>query len=206
MMWPLFVCAIVSVAVMIERAGVLGRAATSGQHLAEKVRRMLEQGHDKPALEASQQAGGPVAAMLADAIGNRNLPYEKLEKKLEERALIEMPKLTERLNVLDTIITISPLLGLLGTVTGMISAFHIVGDPSASNAPAAITGGVAEALIATATGLTIAIVTLVGYNFLGEKVKKVIASMELSSTQVLNVLATRSEVPLLIHETAPTRD
>jgi biopolymer transport protein ExbB len=206
MMWPLLVCAILSVAVMIERSIVLSRANKSGQDLAESVKGLLQAGRDQTALEAVRRHDGPVAALLGDAIQNSSLPYDLLEKRLEERALKETPKLTARLNVLDTIITISPLLGLLGTVTGMIAAFHVVGDPASANAPAAITGGVAEALIATATGLTVAIVTLIGYNMLGEKVKTVISSMELSSTQVLNILATRTTVtPPILHETATTR-
>jgi len=205
MMWPLFVCAILSVAVIIERSVVLARSAKSGQELADRVRQLLEQGRDQLALDATQRADGPVASLLSDAIRHRDLSYNLLEKRLEERALTETPKLTQRLNILDTIITISPLLGLLGTVTGMIAAFHVVGDPSTANGPSAITGGVAEALIATATGLTIAIVTLIGYNSLGEKVKKVVAEMELSSTQVLNVLATRPQLPPIPNEAAPAR-
>jgi len=204
-MWPLFVCAILSVAVIIERSVVLARSAKSGQELADRVRQLLEQGRDQLALDATQRADGPVASLLSDAIRHRDLSYNLLEKRLEERALTETPKLTQRLNILDTIITISPLLGLLGTVTGMIAAFHVVGDPSTANGPSAITGGVAEALIATATGLTIAIVTLIGYNSLGEKVKKVVAEMELSSTQVLNVLATRPQLPPIPNEAAPAR-
>ena len=101
----------------------------------------------------------------------------------------ETPVLYRRLGILDTIITIAPLLGLLGTVTGMIRSFHVVGAASGMNNVAGVSGGVAEALIATATGLAIAIVTLIGYNYLTEQVKQVIADMEVRATQLMNILA-----------------
>ncbi len=190
-MVPLLLCAIVSVAVMIERSLVLSAAARGSDLIAQHVRDLLEQGRDEEALKFAKDHSGPVAAILASAVQNRNFPPQRLERRLEELALVETPKLSRRLNVLDTIITISPLLGLLGTVTGMIGAFHIVGDPNAAGGPAAITGNVAEALIATATGLAIAIVTLVGYNALGDRVKSIVSAMELAATQAMNVLASR---------------
>jgi biopolymer transport protein ExbB len=205
MMWPLFLCAVISVAVLIERSVVLNRGAAGRLTLASRVCSNLEEGRDQAALDEAKGSKGPVAILLAAAIRNSQLPHQRLEKKLEELALSETPKLTARLNVLDTIITISPLLGLLGTVTGMIAAFHVVGDPNVSNAPSAITGGVAEALIATATGLTIAIVTLIGYNVLGEKVKETISAMELASTQVLNVLDSRQAALPPAYENSPAR-
>jgi biopolymer transport protein ExbB len=156
-----------------------------------------------------------VSDIVVEAIGARTLDPKLIEQRLQEKALVETPKLMKRLSVLDTIITISPLLGLLGTVTGMIRAFHVVGDPSTMNGPAAITGGVAEALIATATGLAIAIVTLVGYNFLGEKVKTLVSTMEIAATQTVNVFSARSALtapppiptapPIPSHEVSQTR-
>ena len=115
-MAPLFFCAVLAVAVLIERT---------------------------LALNASESRDAPLSA----------------------------PQLRRGLPVLDTIITVAPLLGLLGTVTGMIKAFAILDRPGAEG-PAAITGGVAEALIATATGLGIAIVSLIGYNTLTERVRR----------------------------------
>jgi biopolymer transport protein ExbB len=190
-MWPLFVCAIVSVAVMIERAMALSRAVTGGRDLVERVHTLLKARRDDEALRLAEEREVPVARLMAHAIKNRNKDYRSIERSLEELALRETPLIAQRMGILDTIITIAPLLGLLGTVTGMIKAFHVVGDPSALNGPAAITSGVAEALIATATGLAIAIVTLVGYNALGEKVKAVISSMEIAATEVVNVYADR---------------
>ncbi len=88
---------------------------------------------------------------------------------------------------------IAPLLGLLGTVTGMISAFHVIAAKEGISTPTAITGGVAEALIATAAGLTIAIFTLIGYNHLQERIKHIIAEIEARGTAMVNVLADTGE-------------
>lgn len=188
-MWPLFACAIISVAVMIERAIVINRAGHDNDQLVEQVRSQLQQGQVSEALAQCEQSPGPVGQLLASAIRNRHLDADAIERSLEELAMRETPVLYKRLGVLDTIITIAPLLGLFGTVTGMISSFHIVGAASGLNNTAGISGGVAEALIATATGLLIAIVTLVGYNYLTEKVKQVIAEMEIRATQIMNILA-----------------
>src|SRR4028119_2449873 len=109
---------------------------------------------------------------------------------MEELALRETPLLHKRLGVLDTVITMAPLLGLLGTITGMIQSFNVV-STAGSSAPTAITGGVAEALIATAAGLGIAIAILPIYNWLTEKVKEIISEMEVSATEILNMLASK---------------
>jgi biopolymer transport protein ExbB len=96
---------------------------------------------------------------------------------MEAAAQSEMSRLRSYLPVLDTIITLSPLLGLLGTVTGMIAAFGIL-STRGMNQPTAITGGVAEALIATAAGLAIAIATLVPYNYFTARAEQAMDAME----------------------------
>jgi biopolymer transport protein ExbB len=107
---------------------------------------------------------------------------------MEEQTLADQRVLNRRLVVLDTIVTLAPLLGLLGTVLGMISAFRIISVHGTSH-PAGITGGVAEALIATATGLAIAIFSLVGYNWCRDKVRQITEEIELRATQLENLLA-----------------
>ncbi|HEY3782090.1 MAG TPA: MotA/TolQ/ExbB proton channel family protein [Fimbriimonadaceae bacterium] len=185
MMWPLLLCAIISVAVMIERTMALRAMTKGGSGLAERAIALLKQGKNEEASRLIEGTQDPAGKLLATAMLNRHLEPKELEGMLELQALEDIPKLSHRLNFLDTIITIAPLLGLLGTVTGMIGAFHVVGDPNNLNSPAAITGGVAEALIATATGLVIAIVTLVGYNSLVERVKQIVSSMEIAGTQAV---------------------
>jgi len=186
-MWPLFLCAIISVAVMIERFISIARAAKDNEGLLDTIREHLQQGRVQEAQALADEAQGPVAGLVASGLRAIHLDSDAIERQMEELALRETPVLTKRLGVLDTIITLSPLLGLLGTVTGMIKAFHVVGTQGLNGATA-ITGGVAEALIATATGLAIAIVTLVGYNYLTEKVKEIIADMEIRATQLMNIL------------------
>ena len=192
-MWPLFACAIVSVTVMIERFISLRRAATDNEALLEKIGTFLRAGKVEDALRLCDATRGPVASIIATGIRNRHLDNASIERAMEELALREAPLLQKRLGVLDTVITMSPLLGLLGTITGMIRAFDVVSTATGGAAPTAITGGVAEALIATASGLAIAIVNLPVYNYLTEKVKEIISDIEVRATQLLNILANLRE-------------
>jgi len=185
-MWPLFLCAVASVAVMIERFIALRSALRGSAGLTHQVRGALMEGRERAALSLLDMRPGPVAKVLAVAVRNRTLDRRRIEHLLEEVALRETPALSRGLNVLDTIVTVAPLLGLLGTVTGMIKAFQVVALASGMSAPSRITGGVAEALIATATGLAIAIVTLVGYNMLTEQVRTIVSEMEVAATQIVN--------------------
>ncbi len=187
-MYPLMFLSILSVAVMLERGLSIREAAVDTQKLLENLRQLLNERRFQEALQECEKHPGPVAAIMANGIRNQHLDFPDIERAMEELALRETPLLHQRLGVLDTIITMAPLMGLLGTITGMIRAFNVVAGDS-SGAPTAITGGVAEALIATAAGLTIAIVTLPVYNYLTERVREIIAEMEVRATQILNILA-----------------
>ena len=194
-MVPLLAASLLAVAVMIERAIVLGRASRDSSPLMECVRRCIGQGETTEAVRACEAAGTPVGRVLAAGLQARHLPEERLEKVMEEQAMAELPDLNRRLSVLDTVVTVAPLLGLLGTVTGMIRSFGIMAQ-SGIDRPHGITGGVAEALIATAFGLAVAITTLVVYNWLSEKVRDVTAQMEIRATQLVNLLAAVEVAPV----------
>ncbi len=188
-MWPLFLCALVSVTVMIERLIVLGRAARGSHETADQVKSLLADGRTSDAEQAALKAGNPVGRVMASGIAARARSPVQIEQALQAAAMKEIPALNRRLGVLDTIITLSPLLGLLGTITGMIRSFQVVATASGASAAPAITGGVAEALIATATGLAIAIATLPFYNGLNERVRELTGEMELYATQTEALLA-----------------
>lgn len=188
-MIPLMACSVVSVAVMIERFVKLKAAGVDTGQLARRTEDRIYAGEADKAIQECQSSGTPAGNVLVAGIRNLRLGTAHAGRAMEEQAIREMACLQVRLGVLDTIITIAPLLGLLGTVTGMIRSFHVISSKEGISTPTAITGGVAEALIATATGLAIAIVTLVGYNYLNERVKHAVEAMEIRSTQLLNVIA-----------------
>jgi biopolymer transport protein ExbB len=190
MMWPLFLCGVISVAVMIDRLLAIGATVGDNRRLVADVEKLVKAGRYAEALATCEAHPGRVAAMLASGLRAQSQDRIAIERRMEEFALRQMPVMMERLSVLDTIVTLAPLLGLLGTITGMIKAFHIVGS-AATSAPAKITGGIAEALIATSAGLAIAIITLPAYNFLTERVKENISEMEWRATQLMNTLAGR---------------
>jgi biopolymer transport protein ExbB len=203
-MLPLMVCSLVSVTVIVERWLTIRAALKDSRELTEKVGECLAKGQTQEAASLCASESGPVAAMLGAGVANRHLGVKGAERAMVDQATRETYELTARLWFLDTIITIAPLLGLLGTVTGMIRSFHVISSREGISTPTAITGGVAEALIATATGLAVAIVSLIFYNALNEKVKQVTASMESAGTYLLNVLSDdgeegseRNEVKLL---------
>ena len=189
-MWPLLALALVAIFVSVERLIAIRRAASDNDDFVARVRQMVNAGDLDGALALSEKTPGPVPLLVANGLRNHHLETTDIERAMEELALRQTPLLHKRLGVLDTVITMAPLMGLLGTITGMIQSFNVV-STAGSSAPTAITGGVAEALIATATGLTIAIVTLPVYNYLTEKVKEIIADMEVRATQLLNILASR---------------
>jgi len=190
-MVPLIFCSIVSITVMIERCVRLKQAAGDSVSLMARVEDLLALGKYQDAIHVCERDGTPLGEMLAS--GLKCSDSRQAERCMEEQALKAMPEAYKRLSILDTIVTIAPLLGLLGTVTGMIRSFHVISTKTGLGAPTAITGGVAEALIATATGLAIAIVTLVGYNYLTERAKIIMSEMETYGTRLVNTLSSGEE-------------
>lgn len=186
-MVPLAVCSLLAATVIIERYLALRRADRGGEELIGAIRRAYRSGDGAEALTRCVHIGGPVANVLAAGL-RAHLIGASASEAMEEQALADQRMLNRRLVVLDTIVTLAPLLGLLGTVLGMIRAFGIIAVSGTSH-PAGITGGVAEALIATATGLAIAIITLVGYNWCRDKVRQITEEIELRGTQLENLLA-----------------
>ena len=187
-MIPLVLCSVVAVAVVIERLGFWWRHGDVGP--AERALELAERGKLDEALEIARRSGTATARVIAAGLAERQAPPAAA---MEAAAQTEMGRLRSYLPVLDTIITLSPLLGLLGTVTGMIAAFGIL-STSGMNQPNAITGGVAEALIATAAGLAIAIATLVPYNYFLSRAEQAVDAMERLASR-LDLALREQQVP-----------
>jgi biopolymer transport protein ExbB len=171
-MVPLLACSVIGLAAVIERLMFWRRAGD--RRAGEEVLALVERGELSKALESARQVNSPLVRVLASGLAHRDPSFTKA---LEVAAQKEVPVLKRRLAILDTIITLAPLLGLLGTVTGMIGSFGIMSQAGIGQ-PHAVTGGVAEALIATATGLLIAILTLVPYNYFSNRAEREMEEIE----------------------------
>ena len=180
-MWPLLICSIVTVATALERLFFIIRSSSRRKpQLVEKILERVEH-HD---LDGAIKIGGDnkdfVARVLAFALAHR---AESFSSAVLRAANQELKKFNRGLAVLDTIVTLAPLLGLLGTVTGMIHAFGLLGGREL-DAPQAITGGIAQALTATAFGLGIAITALIPFNYLNARLEEARHDIEDASTQL----------------------
>lgn len=171
--------------VIIERSRYLSKMQQGGKELIDLLQ-------DNPPLNADAlkkalqtHAKLPHASLFqASLIEPTNSERDTCAGHLEEAVMHEVPTLDRSLWVLDTVITLAPLLGLFGTIVGMFGAFSILGD--AQNSASQVTGGIAEALIATASGLLIAMIGLVFFNWLNTKVRIIVHQMETLKLMLLN--------------------
>jgi len=179
-MWPILLCALTAVAVVGERSYWWWRESRRRDLAArEQILAALEAGDVESAKQLSQGSQDPVIRMIYHSLSH---VHTSMPVALQMAAGIELQRAGRFLNVMDTLVTLAPLLGLLGTVTGLMRAFLQVG--SAELSVMAVTGGIGEALIATACGLLIAIVSLVPLNFFSGKLARLQFELETAASNV----------------------
>lgn len=184
-MWPLLAFSVIAVAVMIERWWALHQAKINVNEFLAKVRKALIVNKSvRDAIKVCEQYRGPVASIMKAALLKYGHPKEDIEKTVENAALHEMSRLEKRLIILASIANIAPLLGFLGTVTGMIASFEALAAQGLSN-PGAVAAGISEALITTAAGLIVAIPTQVAYNYFINSINKSVRDIEISTNMLL---------------------
>ena len=184
MMIPILLCSLIGVTVVIERFIFFYYSRTNPE--AESMLALIQQGKFTDALSVAEHRPSPILRVLSSGILSRT---DQPEKAMEAAGLAELATMKRRLNILDTIITLGPLLGLLGTIIGMIDAFGIMAE-SGLGQPHAVTGGVAEALVCTAAGIVVAVTTLVPYNYFLTRVEQESERIELYATRAESALAT----------------
>ena len=179
-MWPILVVSVIAVGVVGERTIWWLRASTKRDATAlERVLAALEAGDFETAARESKTSTDPVVRMIYHGLSHVN---SSLQGALQVAAGVEIQKAGRFLMAMDTLITLAPLLGLLGTVTGIMGSFKFVGD--AELAVNKVSGGIGEALIATACGLGIAIFTLIPFNYFTGKVARLQFELETAATNV----------------------
>ena len=176
---------VVALGVIVDRFWYLRRTILRGSLF---VREIAQHGRldREPLQRLADEAGDlPEAALLKTAVIHSGYVLgDPLASRLEESILIMAPQLDRRLWLLDTIITLAPLLGLFGTIIGMFHAFSVLTAPG--HAPTAVTGGVADALVATATGLFVAMTGLVAFNAFNNQVRQILLQLDSVKTILLN--------------------
>lgn len=177
-MIPLLASSVLSLTVIIERCFFWWRLRKQASDTM--ILQCVNAGNLEQAIKMAHESRHPTARVLHAGLEYR---HRSPGSAMEIAARAELRRVKAYLPVLDTIITLAPLLGLLGTITGMISAFGIVSEVGLGQ-PQAITGGVVEALIATATGLCIAIMTLIPYNYFRAKIEQLTERMEEQATRL----------------------
>jgi biopolymer transport protein ExbB len=179
-MYPILLCALVAVAVVGERSfWWLRESSRRDPKKLEEILAALENGDVPAAAKIAEGSPDPVIRMIHNGL---NHVHTSLQGALELGAGIELERAGRFLTVMDTLVTLSPLLGLLGTVTGLMQAFLSVG--SAELSVTAVTGGIGVALIATACGLGIAIFSLVPFNFFNARLARLQFELEAAATNV----------------------
>jgi biopolymer transport protein ExbB len=192
----------VELTVIVERVLFLRRVAAGGRAALDQLDRLDHLDHAALTTLAGRHRGLPVERVLSAAarLCGTARGREALDGALEEVIMREAPGIDRFLWVLDTIVTLAPLLGLFGTIIGMFNAFQVLSDPG--NAPTQVTGGVAEALIATASGLFVAMIGLVFFNGLHNRVRLAVHQLETLKASLVNRIAgVPHDVPAQTRET-----
>ncbi|MFM0733956.1 MotA/TolQ/ExbB proton channel family protein [Paraburkholderia sediminicola] len=187
-LYAIVVMLFVALTVIVERFWFLHRLAACGHAALDQIDRLDHLDAATLASLTQQYRDLPVARLFATATRLQTTHNrEELDARFNEVIMREAPRIDRLLWVLDTIVTLAPLLGLFGTIIGMFNAFQVLSNPG--NAPTQVTGGVAEALVATASGLFVAMLGLVFFNGLHNRVRSVVHQLDTLKVALVNRMA-----------------
>ena len=194
MMYPLLLSSVILIAIIVERAITLRRASVDGDSLLEEVKKAYSGAPSDESKEAGiavcQRVKAPLARIFARGLKNAHRDADAIEMAIEQEAANEQPVYEAYLPIIKTIVNIAPLLGLVGTILGMMSSFQVASQAGLSN-PTAILGGVSEALVSTATGIILAIFGFIAYNYFSNVARKATEDVEYYGAELVNFLTDR---------------
>jgi biopolymer transport protein ExbB len=192
LMWPIAMCSVVGLAIIIERFIALRRASIDTREFMDTMRQVLRQNRIQEAVEICDETDAPVARIMRAGILKHNRGKDEIREAIEDAGHLEIPRLERYMSALATCANIAPLLGLLGTVAGMIKAFAQIKNKRGQVNPSDLAEGISNALLTTAFGLTVAIPILVVYNYLVSRVDNLVVEMEISSSELVELLTKHS--------------
>jgi len=187
LMWPIILCSVIAMAIIAERLWAYQARKVIPSNLVAQIWQLHQKGQITAAHIATVRDSSPLGRILAAGLVNRDHPREMMKEAIEEEGRQVVHELERYLNSLGTIAAITPLLGLLGTVIGMIKVFTAITSAGVGN-PAVLAGGISEALITTAAGLSVAIPSLIFHRYLSGRVDKLVVGMEEQALKMVEVM------------------
>ena len=184
------ICLILGLALSIERIIYLNMATTNTDKLVSKIDAALKSGGENAAKEVCRNTRGPVATIFYQGLDRSSGSYEEVAKAIEDYGSVEMSKLERGLSWISLFIALAPMLGFMGTVIGMISAFDKIAEANTINA-SIVAGGIKVALITTVSGLIVAIILQIFYNYILSKIDSIVLDMEEASMDLVDLLYKR---------------
>jgi biopolymer transport protein ExbB len=188
-MYPIGICSIVALWAFIERFWQFRRASIDAGEFTAGIRNLIRNKRITESVTLCKETPGPVAAVLHSALLCHGQARAAILDAIQRTAQFELPRLEHNLPVLATIARVAPLLGLLGTVTGLIAAFQVIEKQAPFIQLASVAKGIWEALITTAFGLVVAIPCQIAYDYLTSRVRSFAADMDRSAADVLDLVA-----------------
>jgi len=188
-MWPILLCSIFALAIILEKFWHIHKIRIDMQEFLNGILDKMKHHQVKEALELCDKTKSPIAHILKAGILKYDRPRPQIKEAIEDASLYEIPKLEKNLPILAAIAHICPLLGFLGTVTGMVRCFQAIQVKAASFYPVSagdLAGGIWEALLTTVAGLIVAIPAFIAYNYLVSCVDGFILGMEKAATELVN--------------------
>ncbi len=206
LMLPIVACSIIAAAIILERLWTLQHKRVLPDDLTDQVSRWAKHNELSASHLQRLHESSPLGQILASGLANRKADREVIKQSIEDSGRHVVHELERYLNPLGTIAAITPLLGLLGTVTGMIEVFAAITANGVGN-PGLLAGGISEALITTAAGLSVAIPSLIGYRYLRGRIDSLVVRMEKEAMKFLEGMEAvfGSELMALDDEAADTR-
>jgi biopolymer transport protein ExbB len=198
LMWLILFCSVLAGAVFLERVSYFHRASIRVGEFMRGLNNLLQRRSFSEALHECAATPGPVPRVIHAAILRHDAPRQELKEIVQEAGQLEVPRLERRLGVLVTLACVAPLLGLLGTVTGLIDAFVNISTQSGFTSSTDIASGLYQSLLTTAAGLVVAIPCAVGYGYLSSRVNALMHDMERAGIEIVNLLCDNRNSPEII--------
>lgn len=188
MMIPLYLLFVVAIFIFVQKLLVIRKASKTPNQLLDQVKILVQSGQIEKAKLLCAGESTPVANMITKGIDRIGSPLKNIEVAIENVGKLEIYKLEKNLGILATVAGAAPMIGFLGTVTGMIQAFISIAQEDGMVSPKLLSSGIYEAMITTAAGLVVGIVAYLGYNYLVTLVSKLVHHMEYTSIEFIDLL------------------